>query len=89
MTTIAESICLKIHARAGLGLAKYGVSLDDAPLTRLQALRHAQEEMIDAAEYLEKEIQAEEKRLEEQTKGTNEIADRNKEDSRQNPNAVA
>jgi hypothetical protein len=28
--------------------------------------------MIDAAEYLEKEIQAEEKRLEEQTKGTNE-----------------
>jgi hypothetical protein len=67
MTTIAESICLKIHARAGLGLAKYGVSLDDAPLTRLQVLRHAQEEMIDAAEYLEKEIQAEEKRLEEQT----------------------
>lgn len=57
--TIEEVVCAKLLARAKVGLSKYGVSLADAKLTRMQALIHAQEEALDLANYLEVEIQRE------------------------------
>ena len=59
MSKIEESVCAKIKARAQLGLRKYGVSVERQDLSRVQWLRHAQEEAMDLAVYLEKLIQEE------------------------------
>lgn len=47
----------KIHAQAMKGLAKYGTRMDRTDLTTLDWLRHAQQEFIDGAVYLERIIQ--------------------------------
>jgi hypothetical protein len=47
-----------LQQRAQRGLKKYGVTMDRTDLTQLDWLRHAQEEMLDGAVYLEKLIQA-------------------------------
>lgn len=50
-------ICLEIAGRAKMGLAKYGVSVEDNPLTLLQWLQHAKEEALDQAIYLQRAIE--------------------------------
>lgn len=62
VSAIEQNVCRKIEQRAEVGLAKYGVSVEDAPLSKLQWLRHAQEEAMDFAVYIEKLIQMEEKK---------------------------
>lgn len=64
MSTIEDSVCEKIQQRAAFGLTKYGVTLADPtnPHTEeLAILRHAQEEAMDLANYLEVRIQQIEK----------------------------
>jgi|TARA_R110001592_G_scaffold289689_1_gene558821 hypothetical protein len=54
---IEEQVCYKILKRSEEGKKKYGVTMERKDLTELQWLRHAQEEAMDLAVYLEKLIQ--------------------------------
>ena len=54
----------KIYNRAIMGKAKYGVTMERTDLTTLDWLVHAQEESMDMTVYLERLIQDEKKRLE-------------------------
>lgn len=55
--SIVESVRCKLAERAKRGMEKYGVTMDRTDLSELDWLRHAQEEMLDGAVYLEKLIQ--------------------------------
>ncbi len=48
-----------VRNRAAVGLQKYGVTVSDSNLSRRQWLRHAQEEALDFAVYLQKLIEME------------------------------
>lgn len=54
---IVESVRAKMLERSQVGLAKYGVGLDREDLDTLQWLKHFQEELMDAANYVEVLIQ--------------------------------
>ena len=56
---IVEAVRAKFLNRSTVGLRKYGVGLDRGDLSRLDWLRHAQEEAMDLANYLEVLIQKE------------------------------
>jgi len=58
---IVEAVRLKLLSRSQAGLHKYGVGLDRQDLSRRQWLIHLQEELLDAACYLEVLIQQEER----------------------------
>ena len=51
-------VCADIAGRQQLGLQKYGVSVQDNPLTTLQWLQHAYEECLDQAVYLKRAIES-------------------------------
>lgn len=57
---IVEAVRAKFLNRSTVGLRKYGVGLNRDDLSRLDWLKHAQEEAIDLANYLEVLIQQEE-----------------------------
>ena len=59
MSRIEDEVCKKIQARSDVGKTKYGVTMETAPLSRLQWLIHAQEEAMDLAVYLQKLIEME------------------------------
>ena len=65
MSKIESIVCAKIKQRAALGKEKYGTTMERDDLTPLDWLKHAQEEAMDLAVYLEKLIQE----LEELKKG--------------------
>lgn len=53
---IVEAVRQRLADRSATGLAKYGVPMGRTDLTRAQWLRHAQEEALDLAVYLERLI---------------------------------
>ena len=57
MSKVEEEVCFKILKRAEVGKNKYGVTMERNDLSRLEWLKHAQEEVMDLAVYLEKIIQ--------------------------------
>jgi len=57
MSSIENKVCIKILDRAEVGKKKYGTTMDRKDLTELEWLKHAQEEAMDLAVYLEKLIQ--------------------------------
>ena len=59
MSRIEDEVCKKIKARSDVGKRKYGVTMEEETLTRLEWLVHAQEEAIDLAVYLQKLIEME------------------------------
>ena len=59
MSRIEDEVCKKIQQRAEVGKNKYGVTMETAPLSRLEWLIHAQEEAMDLAVYLQKLIEME------------------------------
>jgi len=59
MSKIEKKVALKLLSRAAIGKKKYGVTMERTDLTKLQWLKHAQEEALDLAVYLEKLIQIE------------------------------
>ena len=59
MSRIEDEVCKKILGRAEVGKDKYGVTMETAPLTRLEWLIHAQQEAMDLAVYLQKLIEIE------------------------------
>ena len=62
MSKIEESVINKIRERADIGKNKYGVTMERNDLNIIQWLTHLQEELMDAAVYLEKVIQSDEYR---------------------------
>jgi TPR repeat protein len=52
--TNEHRVCKKIHQRRELGLSKYGVGVERTDLDLYRWLQHAQDEMMDAAIYLER-----------------------------------
>ena len=54
--TTTDKLCAELKARREMGLNKYGVSIDDNPLTTKEWLQHAKEEVLDLAEYLQRMI---------------------------------
>jgi hypothetical protein len=63
MSSVEDSVCRKIQLRAEFGLQKYGVSLERNDLSVLEWLIHIQEELMDAAGYIEVLIQKEKEAL--------------------------
>ena len=57
MSSIEEQVCFKILKRSDVGKKKYGTTMERNDLTKLDWLKHAQEEAMDLAVYLEKIIQ--------------------------------
>jgi hypothetical protein len=62
MSSIEENVCFKILKRSEIGKEKYGVTMERQDLNRLEWLKHAQEEAMDIAVYLEKLIELEEQK---------------------------
>ena len=60
MSKVEDEVCKKIQERALVGKEKYGVTMETAPLTKLESLIHAQEEAMDLIVYLQKLIELEE-----------------------------
>jgi hypothetical protein len=59
MSKIEDSVCSKILERAEVGKSKYGVTMERTDLSRLEWLKHTQEELMDACVYIEKLINLE------------------------------
>ena len=57
MSSIEEQVCFKILKRSEVGKKKYGTTMERGDLSSLDWLKHAQEEAMDLAVYLEKVIQ--------------------------------
>jgi len=55
-TGIEAIVCADIARRQALGIAKYGTTVADNPLTLREWLMHAYEEKLDAAVYLRRAI---------------------------------
>lgn len=51
-----NAVCAMLQSRAEVGLKKYGVDTTRQDLTHLQWLKHAQEEALDLAVYLQRII---------------------------------
>ena len=57
MSKIEDSVCDKIQQRAEVGKNKYGVTMERSDLSIVEWMIHLQEELMDAAVYLERLIQ--------------------------------
>ena len=64
MSRIEDEVCKKIQERAGVGLHKYGTTMERTDVSTLDWLIYAQEEALDFCVYLQRLIEDEEKRLE-------------------------
>lgn len=54
MTRIEDNVCAKIQKRAEVGFKKYGVGITRVDFTLLKWLQYLQEELMDAAIYVER-----------------------------------
>lgn len=54
---IVEAVVARLRERSETGKKKYGTDLTRTDLSHKQWLRHLQEELLDAANYIEKLIQ--------------------------------
>lgn len=59
MSSIENTVAVKILNRAEVGKVKYNTTMERTDLSKLDWLKHAQEEAMDLAVYLEKLIQLE------------------------------
>ena len=51
---IVEKVIESYRERSNKGIAKYGTTMADNPLSTLQWLQHLQEELMDATLYIER-----------------------------------
>ena len=54
MSRIEDEVCKKIQARSDVGKEKYGVTMEEEILSIREWLNHLQQELMDAAVYVEK-----------------------------------
>tara|TARA_R110001583_G_scaffold153704_1_gene305428 strand:- start:134 stop:367 length:234 start_codon:yes stop_codon:yes gene_type:complete len=57
MSKHEDEVCKKILQRAKVGKAKYGVTMERTDLNIVEWLTHLQEELMDAAVYVERLIE--------------------------------
>jgi len=57
MSRIEDEVCAKIQQRAEVGKAKYGVTMERGDLNLVEWLTHLQEELMDAAVYVQRLIE--------------------------------
>ena len=57
MSSIEDKVCEKIQKRSEVGKSKYGVTMERTDLNFLEWLQHLQEELMDAAVYVERLMQ--------------------------------
>lgn len=57
MSRIEDEVCKKIQQRAEVGKAKYGVTMERGDLSLVEWLTHLQEELMDAAVYVQRLIE--------------------------------
>ena len=56
MTGIEKEVCEDIEKRQQMGIKKYGVTVQDNPLSLKEWLQHAYEESLDLSIYLKRAI---------------------------------
>ena len=56
MSLYEDNVCDKIQQRADVGKRKYGVTMEREDLSTIEWLVHLQEELMDAAVYVERLI---------------------------------
>lgn len=56
---VVDAVRRKLADRSAAGIRKYGTTMSRTDLSRVDWLRHAQEELLDGAVYLERLIQDE------------------------------
>lgn len=61
MSLYEDNVCDKIQQRADVGKRKYGVTMEREDLSTIEWLVHLQEELMDAAVYVERLIEEFEK----------------------------
>jgi len=54
MSSVENKVCIKILDRAEVGENKYGKTMERTDLSTIDWVKHAQEEAMDLAVYLEK-----------------------------------
>tara|TARA_R100001198_G_C5237945_1_gene215545 strand:- start:2497 stop:2679 length:183 start_codon:yes stop_codon:yes gene_type:complete len=54
LSAIEDAVCEKIKARSDIGKKKYGVTMEEEVLSIREWMNHLQQELMDAAVYLEK-----------------------------------
>mgnify|MGYP001204263964 CR=1 FL=1 len=54
MSSIEDKVCEKIQKRSEVGKSKYGVTMERTDLNTIEWLTHLQEELMDAAVYVER-----------------------------------
>ena len=54
MSSVENKVCIKILDRAEVGEKKYGTTMERTDLSTIDWIKHAQEEAMDLAVYLEK-----------------------------------
>ena len=54
MSSVENKVCIKILDRAEVGKNKYGKTMERTDLSTIDWVKHAQEEAMDLAVYLEK-----------------------------------
>jgi hypothetical protein len=54
MSSVENKVCIKILDRAEVGEKKYGTTMERTDLSTIDWVKHAQEEAMDLAVYLEK-----------------------------------
>ena len=54
MSIIEDNVCEKIQERSKVGKSKYGVTMERTDLNTVEWLTHLQEELMDAAVYVER-----------------------------------
>ena len=54
MSKIEEQVINKLRSRAAVGKQKYGTTMERTDITKYEWLKHLQEELMDAAVYVEK-----------------------------------
>ena len=57
MSSVENKVCIKILDRAEVGEKKYGTTMDRTDLSTADWIKHAQEEAMDLAVYLEKVLE--------------------------------
>ena len=57
MSRIEDEVCAKIQQRAEVGKSKYGVTMERSDLSLVDWLTHLQEELMDAAVYVQRLIE--------------------------------
>ena len=69
MSLYEDNVCDKIQQRADVGKRKYGVTMERDDLSTIEWLVHLQEELMDAAVYVERLIKEFEKVVDLNDKG--------------------